>query len=83
MQAKTFPEVNTRLAEGQDEYQTLPVFSGFLEIDGQQYPAMQSKWEPTQEELERLQSGAYVSLIILGQSHPPVMLTVDETPIKN
>lgn len=37
---------------------------------------MISTWEPTEEELERLKSGASVLLWVVGVAHPPVALTV-------
>lgn len=83
MQPKNFPEANTRLAKDQDEFITLPVFSGYVEILGQMHPAMQSKWEPSADELARLNSGAPVSLIIVGTSHPPVIVGVDDVPVKS
>lgn len=83
MQPINFPEANARLAENQDEYETLPVLAGEVEIDGTRYRAMQSKWEPSADELARLNSGASISLIVLGITHPPVMLLVDEIPVKS
>jgi len=41
---------------------------------------MWSAWEPTPDELERLQSGAAVYLCVLGTAHPPVTLMVGEAP---
>lgn len=83
MQPKNFPEANMRLAESQDEYATLPVFSGIIDIEGQLHPVKLSKWEPNADELDRLKSGACVTLMILGTSHPPVLVGVDEVPVKS
>lgn len=43
-------------------------------------PGMMSVWEPTPEELARLNAGAKVSLLVLGQVHPPVSLSVGMPP---
>jgi len=43
-------------------------------------PAMMSLWEPTPAELERLNAGAKVSLLIVGNVHPPVSLGVGMSP---
>lgn len=40
-------------------------------------PSMQSLWEPTPQEMERIAKGAKVRLIMVGAAHPPVMLLVD------
>ena len=37
---------------------------------------MVSAWEPTPEELQRLNSGAKVEVIILGTGHPPIRVEV-------
>lgn len=37
---------------------------------------MQSAWEPTPDELDRLNAGAKVILSICGTGHPAVMLSV-------
>lgn len=37
---------------------------------------MISAWEPTPDELTRLAAGARVLLWVVGQVHPPVMVTV-------
>jgi hypothetical protein len=43
-------------------------------------PAMMSLWEPTPDELERLNLGAPVSLLVIGQVHAPVMIAVGTVP---
>ena len=49
-------------------------------VDGSQTPVMVTAWEPTPDELERLNKGAFVQLCVLGTGHPPVMLEVGEVP---
>lgn len=43
-------------------------------------PAMQSAWEPTPSEIERIKAGASIILTVIGSVHPPVALTVGEIP---
>ena len=43
-------------------------------------PAMMSLWEPTPEEIERLNAGAPVSLLVIGTVHPPVSIGVGMAP---
>lgn len=39
-------------------------------------PFMETAWEPTPDELERLNKGATVRLLIAGIEHPPVKIEV-------
>lgn len=39
-------------------------------------PDMRSPWFPTPEELARLQAGAPIYLSVIGETHPPVALSV-------
>lgn len=41
---------------------------------------MSSAWEPTPDELQRLNAGATIYLHIMGTQHPPVALEVGEIP---
>jgi len=50
------------------------------DIDTSAGPGMMSVWEPTPEELVRLNAGAKVSLVVLGTAHPPVSLSVGMPP---
>jgi hypothetical protein len=43
-------------------------------------PSMHSVWEPTPEELVRLNQGAQVYLIVVGTVHPPVAMSVGSAP---
>ncbi|MCY0910852.1 hypothetical protein [Massilia antarctica] len=45
------------------------------ECDGQ--PAIVSYWRPTTEELTALNAGEAVALWVIGQTMPPVAVTVD------
>ena len=42
-----------------------------------QVPAMQSAWEPTPDELDMLVAGGSVVITILGQTPPPMMVSVE------
>jgi hypothetical protein len=50
------------------------------DIDTTSGPGMESAWEPTPEELAKLNRGAPVILGVLGTVHPPVWLRVGEPP---
>jgi hypothetical protein len=41
-----------------------------------------SAWEPTPDELARLNAGAKIHLIVCGTAHPPVALTVGHAPFE-
>lgn len=43
-----------------------------------QTPSMLTAWEPTPDELARLNAGAPVLLRVLGSGHPPVMIEVGD-----
>ena len=43
---------------------------------GLETPCMLTAWEPTPDELARLNAGAPVILRVLGRGHPPVMIEV-------
>lgn len=43
-------------------------------------PGMLSSWEPSPDELARLNAGAPIYLYVLGSSHPPVAIEVGPLP---
>jgi len=47
-------------------------------VDG--VPQMVSSWQPTPAEAAAIAAGAPIYLTVLGQGHPPVMLTVGNPP---
>lgn len=49
-------------------------------VNGPSTPAMETAWEPTPDELARLNAGAPVILRVVGRAHPPVMIEVGEVP---
>ena len=64
------------LAEAQDEYYALAIKDEV--IDGVNH--MTSVWEPTPRELADFAAGGAVRPTILGQGHPPVMITAQPAP---
>ncbi len=48
-------------------------------VDGPATRCMVTAWEPTPDELERLNAGASVHVVIVGTQHPPIMLEVGTT----
>jgi hypothetical protein len=70
---------NVQLAKGQEEYTTLPAV--FCKVKGR--PMFITAWEPTPEELEKLNKGGKVLLFVSGDQHPPVKLGVGEPPDEN
>lgn len=60
------------LAKDQPEYARLAIRDDPTDIGNM----MSSKWEPKPEELFGLNCGGKVILSILGERHPPVLLTV-------
>jgi len=64
------------LAETQDEYVALAIRDE--KIGGVNH--MTSLWEPTPAELKMLVDGGAVVLTILGNVHPPVMVSTQPPP---
>ena len=50
------------------------------DIDTSAGPAMMSSWEPTPDELVRINAGAPIQLLIVGTVHPPVEVRVGYPP---
>jgi len=49
-------------------------------VDGELTPVMVTAWEPTPDELERLNKGALIQLCVIGTGFPPVMIEVGDIP---
>lgn len=45
-------------------------------VGGPDTPAMETAWEPTPDEIERIVAGAPIILRVVGTAHPPVMIDV-------
>jgi len=72
----------TRVIGQRQGYLGLPLRDEMVhdKATGQDTPSMVTAWEPTPDEIERLQRGAPVLLRVLGNVHPPVMITVGDVP---
>ena len=72
----------TRIIGKAQGYLGLPLRDEVLTcaVSGEGTPAMVSAWEPTPDELARLNAGAAVNLRVLGTLHPPVMVEVGPVP---
>ncbi|MCO6386362.1 hypothetical protein [Aliihoeflea sp. 40Bstr573] len=72
----------TRIIGKSQGYLGLPLRDEMIvcSVNGEGTPAMVTAWQPTPDELERLNAGASVHLRILGVAHPPVMVEVGPTP---
>lgn len=74
-----FPEANltfTKPASMTDEEcGSLPVFSG-QDLDGR--PCIISKWQPSKEDIEAINRGEGIYLIISGTGMPPVSLQTED-----
>ena len=60
----------TRILGKSQGYLGLPI----LDHEGIMY----SSWEPTPDELDKLNKGGKITLAVQGIAHPPVMLTVSD-----
>lgn len=72
----------TRVVGKSQGYLGLPIRDELIStvVDGPQTPVMVTAWEPTPEELQRLNEGALVHLQVVGTAHPPVLIQVGEVP---
>ncbi len=72
----------TRVLGKSQGYLGLPIRDELIHevVNGPGTPSMVTAWEPTPDELERLNKGALVQLRILGVGHPPVMIEVGGVP---
>lgn len=68
----------TRVLGQSQGYLGLPVRDEILQPGD--IPCMVTAWEPSPEELERLNSGAPVYLRVMGVAHPPVKIEVGDAP---
>ncbi|HEY0120560.1 MAG TPA: hypothetical protein VGC14_02165 [Rhizobium sp.] len=74
----------TRIIGKSQGYLGLPLRDELINcsVDGEGTPCMVTAWQPSPDELARLNAGASVHLRILGTAHPPVMVGVGEPPIE-
>ncbi len=74
----------TRIIGKSQGYLGLPLRDEAVDctVGGEATPCMVTAWQPTPDELARLNAGASVHLRILGTAHPPVMVEVGEPPLE-
>ncbi len=74
----------TRIIGKSQGYLGLPIRDEAINctVGGEGTPCMVTAWQPTPDELARLNAGASVHLRLLGTMHPPVMVEVGEAPIE-
>lgn len=72
----------TRIIGKSQGYLGLPLRDEVMNctVSGEGTPAMVTAWQPTPEELARLNAGASAHLRVLGTVHPPVMVGVGDPP---
>lgn len=75
-------EGHTRIIGKSQGYLGLPLRDVILEstVTGPETPAMETAWLPTPREIEAINAGAPIILTIIGEGHPPVMLSVGDVP---
>lgn len=69
----------TRVLGKEQGFTGLPIRDTHINFadNGPDTPCMETLWEPTPAELEKLNRGGYIKLRVLGTGHPPVMLEVE------
>ncbi|MEH6774890.1 MAG: hypothetical protein V7668_13270 [Cereibacter changlensis] len=72
----------TRIIGKSQGYLGLPLRDEVIHctVGGEGTPCMVTAWQPTPDELARLNAGASVHLRVNGSQHPPVMLDVGDPP---
>ncbi len=71
----------TRVLGKSQGYLGLPIRDEIVKLDnGDEVSTMVSAWTPTPGELAALNAGASIHVSLWGQSHPPIMLGVGQTP---
>jgi hypothetical protein len=72
----------TRVCGKSQGYKGLPILDIAVkdEVSGMMVNSMTSAWEPTPDELKRLNAGASVHVSIYGNSPPPMIVTVGSSP---
>lgn len=72
----------TRTIGASQGYEGLPLRDELINcsVNGPNTPSMTTAWLPTPKELEALNAGASIHVQILGDMHPPIMVSVGPTP---
>lgn len=73
--------VTRRIGKSQG-YLGLPVRDDTIncKVNGPDTPTMTTAWHPMPEELAALNAGAAIHVTLLGNQHPPIMLSVGDPP---
>lgn len=76
-------EGHTRIIGKSQGYLGLPLRDIVINssITGPETPAMETAWFPDPREIEAIAAGAPIILTIIGDGHPPVMLSVGAPPL--
>lgn len=72
----------TRVVGKSQGYLGLPIRDEIIleAVNGPATTSMVTAWEPIPEEIERLRAGSCVHVRILGDIHPPILVTVGPVP---
>lgn len=72
----------TRVIGKSQGYLGLPIRDESIEctVGGDNTPSMVTAWHPTDAELAALMKGAAIHVRLIGQAHPPIMLSVGPEP---
>jgi hypothetical protein len=72
----------TRIVGVRQGYQGLPLRDGLMHsaVTGPGTPTMTTAWEPTPEEIGALLRGASIHVCVIGNIHPPIMVSVGPLP---
>lgn len=49
-------------------------------VNGEGTPQMVTAWEPTPAEIAAIVAGAPIHVCLVGTGHPPILVTVGDTP---
>lgn len=74
----------TRVLGKTQGYLGLPVRDAEIDVmvgeEKVRAPSMTTAWELTPDEIDRINRGASVHVTILGESHPPIHITIGDPP---
>lgn len=75
----------TRVLGKSQGYLGLPLRDEIINcgVGGENTPAMVTAWHPTPDELAALNAGAAIHVMLIGRSHPPIMLSTGPVPGAN
>lgn len=72
----------TRYIGKSQGYKGLPVRDATCNstVTGPDTPMMETAWQPTPDELVKINAGASIIVQLIGKGHPPIMLEVGPVP---